>query len=50
VAAVGEGTLTPEEAKDLAAVLELHRATIAMLDLERRLAMLEVKDGEPRNS
>ena len=50
VAAVGEGALTPEEAKDLASVLEVHRAAIATLDLEARLAKLENNDGESSKS
>ena len=50
VAAVGEGALTPEEAKDLASVLEVHRAAIATLDLETRLARLEKSNVEPSKS
>jgi hydroxypyruvate isomerase len=46
VAAVGQGTLTPEEAKDLASVLEVHRAAIATHDLEMRLNKLEQGDGD----
>jgi hypothetical protein len=48
VAAVGQGTLTPDEGKDLASVLELHRAAIATHDLEVRLSKLEQGDAETR--
>ena len=46
VAAVGQGTLTPEEGKDLASVLEAHRAAIATHDLEVRLSKLERPNGD----
>ncbi len=38
---LAEGRLTPEEAKSVAAVLEVHRKTIELTEIERRLAALE---------
>jgi hypothetical protein len=43
VAAVADGTLTPEEAESVARVLETQRRSIEALDIERRLSALEAK-------
>ncbi len=41
VAAVADGTLTPDEAQSVAAVLEAQRKAVETLELERRIAALE---------
>ena len=41
VAAVADGTLTPEEGQSVSAVLETQRKAIETMDLERRIAALE---------
>jgi hypothetical protein len=41
VAAISDGTLTPEEAAAVAGVLETHRKAIETQQLEQRLAALE---------
>jgi hypothetical protein len=45
VAAVADGTLTPEEAQSVAAVLEAQRKAIETMELERRIAALEGAKG-----
>ena len=46
VAAMADGTLTPEEAQAAAAVLQTHRAALETLELEARVAALEAaKEG-----
>jgi hypothetical protein len=41
VAAVGEGTLTPEEGQTLASILDTHRRAIETQELATRLATIE---------
>jgi hypothetical protein len=46
VAAMADGTLTPEEAQAAAAVMQTHRAALETLELEARVAALEAaKEG-----
>jgi uncharacterized protein DUF5681 len=46
VAAVAEGTLTPDEAQSVSAVLEVQRKAIETQELERRIVALEAaKEG-----
>ncbi len=46
VAAVADGTLTPEEGQSVSAVLEVQRKAIETQELERRIAALEsAKEG-----
>ena len=45
VEAVACGVLTPEEGASLATVLEAHRKTLEMAELERRIAALEAGHG-----
>ena len=46
VAAIADGTLTPEEAHAVAGVLETHRKSVETADLERRIAALENAKGD----
>jgi hypothetical protein len=46
VAAVADGTLSPEEAAAVASVLEAQRRVVETVDLERRIAQLEELHGE----
>jgi hypothetical protein len=41
VNAVSDGTLSPDEAQSIAAVLEQHRRAIETVELEQRIAALE---------
>ncbi len=44
-AAVARGDLTPGEAQSLAVVIEAHRKTVEVVDLDRRLTALEQRGG-----
>ena len=44
-AAVARGDLTPGEAQSLAVVIEAHRKTVEVVDLDRRLAAVEQRGG-----
>ena len=46
VAAVADGTLTPEEAASISAVLEAQRRAVETAQLEQRIAVLEAARGE----
>jgi hypothetical protein len=46
VAAVAEGTLTPEEAASISAILEAQRRAVETAQLEQRIALLEATRGE----
>ena len=46
VEATATGTLTPEEAQSVAAVIELKRRALETVDLERRLVALESRRAE----
>jgi hypothetical protein len=46
VAAVAGGTLTPEEAASISAVLEAQRRAVETAQLEQRIAALEAARGE----
>jgi hypothetical protein len=46
VAAVSDGTLTPEEAAAISAVLEAQRRAVETAQLEQRIAALEAAHGE----
>ena len=47
-AAVARGDLTPGEAQSLAVVIEAHRKTVELADLDRRLTELERQKGVRR--
>jgi hypothetical protein len=47
-AAMTDGTLTPDEAQAVAAVIELKRRAIETVEFERRLAALEEKEKEKK--
>jgi hypothetical protein len=44
VSAMAAGELTPDEASDVAAVIEVQRRTIETLEIERRIAALEERE------
>ncbi len=46
VAAIADGTLTPEEAASISAVLEAQRRAVETAELEQRIAVLEATRGE----
>lgn len=45
IEAMANGTLTPEEAQQVSAVLTVHRTALETLDLEARIAALETAKG-----
>lgn len=45
VAAMAEGGLTPDEAATVASVLDLKRRSLEMVEVEKRLAALELRQG-----
>jgi hypothetical protein len=47
VAAVGEGTLTPEEGSALSSILEAQRRAIEVVALEQRVRQLEAEMSRP---
>jgi hypothetical protein len=46
VAAVADGTLTPEEAASISAILEAQRRAVETAQLEQRIAALEATHGK----
>jgi hypothetical protein len=50
IAAMGDGTLSPDEAAAVAAVIEVQRRAVETIDLEARLRAIEERIGSDDQS